>query len=247
MTDHRPGQERLARVLARRHRSAFLGAMVVSVLCHVLAFLLWPDTMMLLDLLESEEVRTKLEPPQLVQLVRPDPLTTEEEAPLRVAVARIEIRKIPVSRPDLDRMSPVPAPDADLPPFRPLGGEPELAEPEQYNQPIARNILPDWKFPETLHGVVVTARAYVDARGKATGIVELVPPTEDERINREMVYLLRKLDYQPAYRNGQPVAEWAEVTFTFCGKSVRATSPAAPRDLVAPCADSDVVLAADSQ
>jgi hypothetical protein len=246
MTDYRPNHERLARVLARRHRSAVSGAMVVSVLLHLFVFLLWPDALVLLNLREddADRIRARAEPPRLVQLASPPPQAVIVETPPTAAPINVAIQRAVVFRPVVDTKR---APDEDFPPVRLASSAAPRAEPEQYNQPIARNILPDWKFPETLHGVVVTARTYVTPAGRSTGIVELVPATKIQNLDDEIVYLMRRLEYQPAYRNGKPVAAWAEITFTFCGRSVRATSPAAPRNRVAPCAKSDVVLAADSQ
>jgi len=220
--------------------------MVVSVLLHLSVFVIWPDALVLLSLREddADRIRDRTEPPRLVQLASPSPQAAIVEAPPTVALVDIAIQRVAVFRPVVDMNR---APEADFPPVRLAAGTVPRAEPEQFNQPIARNILPDWKFPESLHGVAVTARTYVSSAGRSSGIVELVPPTVDSRVNDEIVRLVRRLDYQPAFRNGKQVAEWAEITFVFCGKSVRATSPAAPRDLEAPCGKENVVLTADGR
>ena len=251
MTDHRPSQERQAKILSRRYRAVFSGAMLVSVLFHFLVLVLWPDAAILL-LRESHPglLRDRIEPPQLVRIATSASQMALEEAPPRVVrqPPDIRIQELPVSRPALDLSHAKPVVTADpVPPMRPVSSGSLMTEEEQYNQPIARNILPDWKFPPSLHGVTVTAHVFVDASGKSTGIVELVPPTPDQRVNDEIIRLVRRLKYQPALRNGKAVAEWAEITFVFCGKSVRATSPAAPRNLEAPCGPVNVLVAADSQ
>jgi len=138
---------------------------------------------------------------------------------------------------DLTPMNPlVRRPGATLP-LRRGTPAPLVVEANRYVQPIALGILPDWKPKWSLHGVVVTARVYLDATGSPTGLVELVPPTQNRRVDREIVSRVRTLDYQPASRNGESVAAWAEITFVFCGESIKATSPAPPRMLRGACLD----------
>ncbi|MGH7539372.1 MAG: hypothetical protein ACRELC_00060 [Gemmatimonadota bacterium] len=97
-----------------------------------------------------------------------------------------------------------------------------------YVRAVARSILPNWKPPLSLHGVEITVRVHTDAAGHATGLVELVPPTPHADTNRQITYRVRELAYWPARRNGEPVADWAEITFVFCHTGVTATSPASP-------------------
>ena len=94
----------------------------------------------------------------------------------------------------------------------------------QFVAPSARSILPSWKAPSTVYGLVVLARVHTDAGGRATGPVELTPPTPSRRTNEEIVERVRSLAYWPARRDGVPVDAWAEITFVFCYEGVTATS-----------------------
>lgn len=84
-------------------------------------------------------------------------------------------------------------------------------------------------------GPDVTARVHVDAAGDPTGRVELVPPTSNRRLNREIVYRVGRLEYEPGRLSDEPVAAWAEITFLFCNTGVTATSPAPTNLPESPC------------
>lgn len=223
---------------ARRARAAWWGGLILSVAVHALAFLLWPSARILLDDLRAESPRgfERTEPVRVLELPRPQRPSEAAERPVvpRTALA-VRRASTPTPKLDLTRVEPVAARPPAVRSSAP--GQPTASDDpgERYVQPIARAILPDWRAPRSLHGVVVTARVYLDEAGDPTGLVELVPPTPDRDVNREIVYQVRRLEYQPAQRNGRPVAAWAEVTFVFCRTGVTATSPAPPRPGRAPC------------
>lgn len=84
-----------------------------------------------------------------------------------------------------------------------------------YTSPVPRSIVPHWDPPESVRGMEVTVRVFVDERGRPTGEVELDPPTPNRGFNREIVERVRRMEYRPARRDGSPVAGWAEITFVF--------------------------------
>ena len=86
---------------------------------------------------------------------------------------------------------------------------------EDFVAPVPRSVLPHWDPPSSVRGLEVTVRVHVDASGKPTGEVQLDPPTPDRRFNRELEDRVRRMEYRPATRNGQPVEGWAEITFIF--------------------------------
>lgn len=243
MTDSDPSRESGSRTPAGRDRAAWWGGMLVSVLIHGLAFLLWPGATILLESVggsDADRVLDRSDPVRLVRLAAPDRRSASEaSSPLLVRRGpEIAVRRLEASRPalDLNRADPLPSRPRAAPPTRRGDSGLLVAGEERYAQPIARAILPDWRPPRSLHGLAVTARVYVDAAGDPTGLVELVPPTRNRQVNREIVYRVRRLEYRPARRNGEPIAAWAEITFVFCRTGVTATSPAPPRLLQAPCA-----------
>lgn len=61
----------------------------------------------------------------------------------------------------------------------------------------------------------VTVHVHVDAKGRPSGEVRLDPPTPDSAFNRRLVDKIRRMEYEPARRNGEPVAGWAQITFVF--------------------------------
>ena len=61
----------------------------------------------------------------------------------------------------------------------------------------------------------VTIRVQVDAYGRPTGYVELVPPTPNKKFNRKLEDKARGMQYYPARLDGRPVPGWAEITFVF--------------------------------
>ena len=205
--------------------------MILSVLLHALAFALWPAARIALFLGSPDGPRSLQESPiQLVGLARPErPPATEAARPTpSFQPQRVAVRAVPRSRPALDLTRAEPRTSG--------AGVPKLVDVEassdggqRYVQPIARSILPEWKPPRSVYGVGVTVRVHVDSTGRATGLVELLPPTPDRETNRQLVYRVRQLRYQPAVRNGKPVPAWAEIAFVFCKSGVTATSPAPPR------------------
>lgn len=81
--------------------------------------------------------------------------------------------------------------------------------------PVPRSILPQWDPPPDVRGMRVTVHVHVDAEGRPSGEVRLDPPTPDSAFNRRLVDKVRRMEYEPARRNGEPVAGWAQITFVF--------------------------------
>jgi TonB family protein len=81
--------------------------------------------------------------------------------------------------------------------------------------PVPRSLVPQWDPPDDVRGLRVTIRVEVDKRGRATGQVELVPPTPNKKFNRQLMDKARRMQYYPARRDGRPVTGWAEITFVF--------------------------------
>lgn len=95
--------------------------------------------------------------------------------------------------------------------------------------PIPVSILPDWRPPPRVVGHVMTLRVFVTAEGRATGLVEILTPTPDRGFDLRVADRVKRLAYRPALRDGVAAAGWAEISFTFCKATVRATSPPGPR------------------
>lgn len=89
------------------------------------------------------------------------------------------------------------------------GGPPGTAPP------VPTTLFPEWDPPDAVRGTEVTVRVRVDAGGRPTGEVELVPPTADRGFNRRLVEKALRMEYRPARRDGVPVPGWAEITFVF--------------------------------
>jgi hypothetical protein len=224
--------------------------MLVSVLFHVLVFLGWPAATIHLVSVAGSDTDAAYERPDAVRLVRlaaPAHPAAPKTAPqtftphLARRVPTVAVREMAGSRTALDLTPASPLPGGSgitlsMPggASGSLEGELESAE-DRYVESIAQDILSDWRPSGSLYGVVVTARAHLDAAGQPTGLVELVPPTENQQVNRQIVSRVRTLEYQPARRGGEPVAAWAEITFVFCGMVVTATSPAPPTIPEGPC------------
>ncbi len=81
--------------------------------------------------------------------------------------------------------------------------------------PVPRSLFPQWDPPAAVRGLQVTVHVEVDAEGRPTGEVRLDPPTPDRRFNRRLVEEVRRMEYHPARRNGEPVPGWARITFIF--------------------------------
>lgn len=86
---------------------------------------------------------------------------------------------------------------------------------DSFTAPIPRSLVPHWDPPDEVRGMKVTVRVRVDERGKATGEVELLPPTPNEKFNRQLREKATRMAYYPARRRGRPVPGWAEITFVF--------------------------------
>lgn len=234
---------------ALRLRAAWGSGMLVSVLFHTLIFLSWPAEVIqaIVDGSNTGAAYERPDPAPLVQLpVRAQPAassTTPQTSTPHVVqrVFIVAVRQMAAARTALDLTPASPRPRHSGIALSIAGGasgspEGELeSADDRYVKPIARDILLDWGPSEPLYDVAVTARAHLDAAGRPTGPVELVPPTENQLVNDQIVSRVRTLAYQPARRGGKPVAAWVEITFVFCGISVKAISPAAPLIPDRPC------------
>lgn len=92
------------------------------------------------------------------------------------------------------------------------GGE---GGPARTAPPVPHTLFPEWDPPDAVRGSEVTVRVEVDAEGRPTGAVELVPPSADRGFNRRLVEKALRMEYRPARRDGVPVPGWAEITFVF--------------------------------
>lgn len=220
----------------RRHRAVWWGGMLASALVHLLAFLLLPGATIVLERLGGNDAVPALDPDPivLVRLAVPAEGALPEVSTPPVLARRpvVAVREIAGSRPapDLTRAPPLRGRLGVAFPTRAVASGPSAAEAERYVQPVARDILPDWRPSRSFDGLVVTARVHLDAAGEPTGPVKLLPVPGNRRLSREITLRVRGLEYQPARRNGEPVAAWAEITFVFCHRGVAASSPA-PREL----------------
>ena len=128
----------------------------------------------------------------------------------------VEIRDVQASMPGPDL-----TPAVQVASFPGIGGGSgkgdggDGAGTENFVSPTPRSILPYWDPPKSVRGLEVTVRIHVDASGRPTGEVQLVPPTPDRRFNREIEDRVRRMEYRPASRDGTPVDGWAEITFIF--------------------------------
>ena len=86
---------------------------------------------------------------------------------------------------------------------------------DQRTFPTPRSIIPVWDPPRDMKGMRVTVRVQVDARGVATGEILVDPGIPNSGFDRRLRQELLSMDYVPAQRGGRPVADWAEMTFTF--------------------------------
>lgn len=249
-----PRRRARSRDPVRRHGAAWWGGLLVSGLVHALLFALWPEATIVLEGAGARDAVRAFDRPDPIRLLRlaipademaPVEGTVRTEEAARDVSARpqgprgrnVAVRQVPASGAALDlaRASPLPARRGLALPGRRGASGSSTADEEQFVRPVARFILPNWRAPRSLHGLVVTARVHVDASGDPTGPVELVPPTRHRELDRRIADRVGLLEYQPARRNGEPVAAWAEITFVFCHAGVRATSPAPRRLPEAPC------------
>lgn len=206
--------------------------MLLSALVHFLAFLLWKTTAIPPLNLGGNRTGPAFDRPdalQVVQFAAPaDQAAAQTALPTIRSPSAVHVRQMAASpaEVDLTPANPLDRMTGIAPTLRHGPAAPVEAPEVQYVQAIALGILPDWKPPVLLFGVVITARVYLDAAGDPTGLVQLVPAAKDEQMNRAIVSRVRTLKYRPARRGGVTVAGWAEITFVFCGESVTATSPA---------------------
>lgn len=233
-------RERRHESAARRERAATAGAVIVSVLFHVLVVVLWPAVTIPVA---APYASVDAQPP--VQVVRVRAPDAPEPVPAPVAASAR-----PVLSPELPAVTlavPGPAPrgavvavaDAAAPAIlvRPVAPVASVSDGDVFVRPVALSILTNWRPDVPRDGVETTIRVHTDAAGRATGLVELVPHTPSHRLDAEIAARVRELKFQPALRDGEPVAGWAEITLVMCPHGVTATSPASPSGLASPCAD----------
>lgn len=107
---------------------------------------------------------------------------------------------------------------AERPPVAGSGGEggaPGSAGGGSRRPPIPRSVLPEWDPPEEVRGTEVVVRVHVDSAGRATGPVELRPPTPSRDFNRRLREKVRAMEFSPARAGERAVSGWAELTFVF--------------------------------
>lgn len=122
---------------------------------------------------------------------------------------------------------------------RGAGGEVDRPSVEEvFVAPRAKSVLHTWQAPRSLIGSEILVRVHTDATGRATGLIELLPPTGHEETDREIRHRALRLQYWPATVDGNPVDSWAEISFEFCFDGTTATSPPSPGFGVGePCED----------
>jgi TonB family protein len=207
---------------AREDRAAWWAGMVVSLIFHVLIFVLWRGDLPLLpEQTEGARPRSLAAGGGALQAVTAVLPAVREIPPppkpvMAIETPEIEVRDVQASLPGLDL-----TPAAHVASFPGVGGGTGEGDggdgdgSEDFVSPMPRSILPHWDPPNSVRGMEVTVRIHVDAEGKPTGEVQLEPPTPDRGFNREIEERVRRMEYRPASRNGLPVAGWAEITFIF--------------------------------
>ncbi|MGH7542248.1 MAG: energy transducer TonB family protein [Gemmatimonadota bacterium] len=208
---------------ARRHRPVWALALLASIGLHLLVFLLWSGTTPFPTawppgLRTADEAaagggalravrvrlprRTEIPPP-------PRPVLAVELPVVEVAFEEPSGAQPDLSLPAAGRLS-GPGSGGAAGAGRGAGGD-----GADYVPPVPRTVIPHWDPPASVRGMEVTVRVHVDEQGRATGRVELRPPTPDRSFNREIVDRVRRMEYRPAQRNGIPISGWAEITFIF--------------------------------
>ena len=207
---------------AREDRVAWWSGMAVSLLFHILVFVLWRGAVPFTpEQVEGARPATPVGGGGALQATNAVlPAVREIPPPPRPVMAIenpvVEIVEVQASIPGPDLTPAVQV--ASLPGIGGGAGEGDGGEgtgSEDFVAPVPRSILPHWDPPSSVRGLEVTVRVHVDASGKPTGEVQLDPPTPDRRFNREIEDRVRRMEYRPASRNGQPVEGWAEITFIF--------------------------------
>lgn len=204
----------------RRGRAAWWGGMLVSALLHALILFgpagRTPNLARPATPGANPELREgggglrslRISPPRRVEIPPPPRPVLDVNTPeieLREAVPEISADLLPVG---------IPSPAAGR------GAGPGEGDGEgggsgvSYVSPVPRSVVPHWDPPDSVRGMEVTVRIFVDAAGRPS-LVELVPPTPDEDFNRDIVRQVRAWEYRPAQRDGAAVDGWAEITFIF--------------------------------
>ncbi|MDH3732108.1 MAG: TonB family protein [Gemmatimonadota bacterium] len=207
---------------AREARAAWWAGLAASLVVHVLIFVLWRGQIPFpIEQVEGARAATPVGGGGALQAMHASlPAVREIPPPARPVLAietpDVEIRDVEVSLPGPD-LAPA-GPIGNLPGIGGGSGEGDGGDgsgEEDYVSPMPRSILPHWDPPNSVRGMEVTVRIHVDASGRPTGEVVLDPPTPDRGFNREIEERVRRMEYRPASRNGQPVDGWAEITFIF--------------------------------
>ncbi len=233
----------------RRERTAWAGATILSVLVHTLVVLLWPAMSITVGGVRDPDERRHARPPlQAIDVRVPDspaaPASARPVLAVEVPDVRPKVTATP-SGPNLTLAAAAPARWSVPPRPAPVEPAPGSDEGNVYVRPVALSILTNWRPRVSARGVETTVRVHTDAAGRATGLVELVPPTPSPRLNEEIASRVRQLTFHPAFQDGTPVAAWAEITLVICPHGVTATSPASPSGLADACADSVRVAAGE--
>jgi len=207
---------------ARRHRVAWRVGMLVSVALHALAFLLWRGAAPVpVDPAPDRSVAAPAAGGGALRALAVRVPATREIPPPPRPVLAVEVPEVEVRDFEAPMTGPVLAPVSQvaLVPGREGGarGGPggSGGGEDAFVPPMPRSVIPHWDPPESVRGLEVTVRVHVDADGRPTGDVELVPPTPDRGFNREIIDRVHDMEYHPASRNGRPVPGWAEITFIF--------------------------------
>ncbi len=196
--------------------------MIASVLLHGLVFLLWrvPVSVPLASTSGPPAARPAAGGGALRAIAVRVPATREIPPPPRPVLAvdlpevEIEEFETAVSGPVLAPVSQVAlVPGVDGGNRGGAGGAGDGGD--GFVPPMPRSVIPHWDPPESVRGLEVTVRVHVDAQGRPTGEVELLPPTPDRGFNREIIDRVHDMEYHPASRNGRAVSGWAEITFIF--------------------------------
>lgn len=207
----------------RRFRRALAWGFLASLVLHAAVFLLWRG-LPAADVPGGPAASSRAEPRPVEGALRAVGLATP--------VAREEIRPPPA--PVLDPLAPsVEWEDASESPSlgpvsleRPTDGAPGGGGAEDgrgadrgpgsgTHGPVPRSILPQWDPPPDVRGMRVTVHVHVDSKGRPSGDVRLDPPTPDSAFNRRLLEKVRRMEYEPARRDGEPIAGWAQITFVF--------------------------------
>ncbi len=207
---------------ARRARRAWWAGLLASVAIHLGAFTWWRAPIVIgegPDTARERPVRPAAGGAMSARRIR-FPVSREIPPPpapvVDIAAPEIEIREPSEPAMGIDLAMAAPAAAGPGPAFAAAAGDGSGADGEGgIVPPVPRSILPHWDPPPSVRGMEVTVRVFVDADGRPTGMVQLVPPTPDREFNREIEDHVRRMAYRPALDHGVPVAAWAEIVFIF--------------------------------